>query len=147
MTILDSKGQLSLEYILSSMIVILIISLISVPILLTTMDYSKDIVDSINSKAELSKITDAIDYCYASGKGSKRVVYLDFNQNADIQLSNDGKKGIATVDLNMSDGFKEISKSFDCPDINENIHISKGFNRIMVEWNEESNKIEVYRAI
>ena len=67
--ILDNKGQLSLEYVLSSMIVILIISLISVPILLTAMDYSNDIIDSINAKSELSKITDAIDFCYASGKG------------------------------------------------------------------------------
>ena len=63
---LDNKGQLSLEYIISSMIVILIISLISVPILLTTIDYSNEIIDSINAKAELSKITDAIDYCYSS---------------------------------------------------------------------------------
>ena len=55
---LDEKGQLSLEYILSSMIVILIISLISVPVLLTRIDYSDDIIDSINSKEELSKITE-----------------------------------------------------------------------------------------
>ena len=50
---MDIKGQLSLEYVLSSMIVILIISLISVPILLTSMYYSNDIIDSINAKSEL----------------------------------------------------------------------------------------------
>ena len=53
--IIDNKGQLSLEYVLSSMIVILIISLISVPILLTAIDYSNDIIDSINAKSELSR--------------------------------------------------------------------------------------------
>ena len=73
---LGNKGQLSLEYILSSMIVILIISLISIPILLTAMDYSNDIIDSINAKSELSKITDAIDFCYASGKGH-RLLLID----------------------------------------------------------------------
>lgn len=50
---------------------VLIISMVSVPILLTAIDYSSDVIDSINSKAELNKITDAIDYCYSSGKGSK----------------------------------------------------------------------------
>ena len=110
---LDNRGQLSLEYILSSMIVILIISLISVPALLAAMDLSYDIVDSINSKEELSKITDAIDYCYASGKGSKRVVYVDFNQNINIRLSNNAKRGIATIYLNLSDNSGEISKFFD----------------------------------
>ena len=145
--ILDNKGQLSLEYVLSSMIVILIISLISVPILLTAMDYSNDIIDSINAKNELFKITDAIDFCYSSGKGSKRIVYVDLNRNVDIRLYNDGNKGFASIDLNLSDNSKEITSSFDYNDLNENIHLSKGFNKITVIWDEDSNMIEVNRLI
>ncbi len=145
--IIDKKGQLSLEYVLSSMIVILIISLISVPILLTAMDYSNDIIDSINAKSELSKITDAIDFCYASGKGSKRIVYVDLNRNVDIRLYNDGNKGFASIDLNLSDNSKEITSSFDYNGLNENIHLSKGFNKITVIWDEDSNMIEVNRLI
>ena len=145
--IIDKKGQLSLEYVLSSMIVILIISLISVPILLTAMDYSNDIIDSINAKNELFKITDAIDFCYSSGKGSKRIVYVDLNRNMDIRLYNDGNKGFASIDLNLSDNSKEITSSFDYNGLNENIHLSKGFNKIAVKWNEDSNMIEVNRLI
>ena len=145
--IIDKKGQLSLEYVLSSMIVILIISLISVPILLTAMDYSNDIIDSINAKSELSKITDAIDFCYASGKGSKRIVYVDLKRNVDIRLYNDGNKGFASIDLNLSDNSKEITSSFDYNGLNENIHLSKGFNKITVIWDEDSNMIEVNRLI
>ena len=51
-------------------------------------------LDSIDSKNEMSKITEAIDFCYASGKGSKKIVLVDFNQNANMKLYNDGKKGI-----------------------------------------------------
>lgn len=145
--VLDNKGQLSLEYILSSIIVILIISLISVPILLTTIDYSNDIIDSINSKNEISKITDAIDYCYASGKGSRRIVYLDLNQNIGLKLYNNGKNGIASANMRLSDDSKEISCTFDCPNLNENIHLSRGFNKIIVEWNDESDGIDVRKAI
>ena len=144
---IGNKGQLSLEYVLSSMIVLLIISIISVPILLTAMDYSTDIIDSINSKSELSKITGAIDFCYASGKGSKRIVFVDFNQNVDIRFYNDGKRGFASINLNLSDNEKEISSSFDYNGLNENIHLSKGFNKIAVKWNEDSNMIEVNRLI
>ena len=143
----DNKGQLSLEYILSSMIVILIISLISVPILLTAIDYSNDIIDSINSKNELNKITDAIDFCYSSGKGSKRMVYVEFNKDINLRLYNDGNKGLASIDLNLSDNKKEMNSSFDYPNLNENIHLSKGFNKIIVQWNEDSNRIEVNRII
>ena len=145
--IIDNKGQLSLEYVLSSMIVILIISLISVPILLTAIDYSNDIIDSINAKSELSKITDAIDFCYASGKGSKRIVYVDFNRNVDMRFYNDGKRGFASINLNLSDNAKEIISSFDYNGLNENIHLSKGFNKISVKWDEDSNVIEVNRLI
>ena len=144
---MDKKGQLSLEYILLSMMAILIISLLSVPILLTAIDYSSDIIDSINSKAELSKITDAIDYCYSSGKGSKRIVYVDFNQDVDVKLSNNGKKGLASINLILSDNAKEITSSFDYTGLNENIHLSGGFNKILVKWDEDSNMIEVNRAI
>ena len=143
---LDNKGQLSLEYILSSMIVILIISLISVPALLTAIDYSNDMIDSINSKGELSKITDAIDFCYASGKGSRRIVYVDFNQDVNIRLYDNGQKGIASLNLNLSDRSKEITGSFDYNGLNDNIHLSHGFNKIMVEWNDESNRIEVKKV-
>ena len=145
--ILDNKGQLSLEYVLSSMIVILIITLISVPILLAAMDYSNDIIDAINAKSELSKITDAIDFCYASGKGSKRIVYVDFNKNVDMKLYNDGNKGLASINLNLSDNSKEITSSFDYNGLNGNIHLSKGFNKIAVKWDEDSNMIEVNRLI
>lgn len=144
---LDNKGQLSLEYILSSMIVILIISLISVPALLTAIDYSNDMIDSIDSKGELSKITDAIDFCYVSGKGSKRIVYVDFNQDVDIRLYNNGQKGIASLNLNLSDRSKEITASFDYNDLNDNLHLSHGFNKILVEWNDESNGIKVKKVL
>ena len=145
--ILGNKGQLSLEYILSSMIVILIISLISVPILLAVMDFSNDIIDSINAKSELSKITDAIDFCYASGKGSKRIVLVDFNRDVDIRLYNDGKRGFSSINLNLSDNAKVIENSFDFNGLNDNIHLSKGFNKLAVKWDEDSNGMEVNRLI
>ena len=144
---LDNNGQLSLEYILSSMIVILIISLISVPVLLTAIDYSNDMIDSIDSKGELSKITDAIDFCYVSGKGSKRIVYVDFNQDVDIGLYNNGQKGIASLNLNLSDRSKKITASFDYNGLNDNLHLSHGFNKILVEWNDESNGIKVKKVL
>ena len=144
---LDDKGQLSLEYVLSTMIVILIIGLISVPILLTAIDYSDDIIDSINSKAELSKITGAIDYCYASGEGSKRIVYVDLNNDINLRLSNNGNTGIASIHLGLSSDSIEITDSFDYPNLNENIPLSRGFNKIVVEWKEDSNGIEVKKLL
>ena len=47
----------------------------------------------------------------------------------------------------LSDNSKEITSSFDCNALNENIHLSKGFNKIAVNWDEDSNMIEVNRLI
>ena len=47
----------------------------------------------------------------------------------------------------ISDNAKEIISSFDYNGLNENIHLSKGFNKISVKWDEDSNAIEVNRLI
>ncbi|ADC47083.1 hypothetical protein mru_1233 [Methanobrevibacter ruminantium M1] len=141
---IDNKGQLSLEYILSAMMVILLITLLSVPILSLTIDYSNDVINSISTKNELSKITDSIDFCYYSGKGSKKVVLLDFNQDFSVRFTNNGQKGIAYADLELSDNnHKEISSEYDYIGLNTNIQFSKGFNKILVEWDEDTGLIRL----
>lgn len=143
---LDKKGQLSLEYILSVMVVILIITLLSVPILSLSIDYTNDVMDSINAKNELSKITDAIDFCYNNGKGSKKTLLLDFNKDATVRFSSNGGSGRAVLSLKLSDGsYKDIIGSYDCDNLNENIHFSKGFNKLSVSWDEGTGSITLSR--
>ena len=101
-------------------------------------------MDSINAKSELSKITDAIDFCFNSGKGSKKTVFLDFNRDLTIGFTNKGNKGIAYADLELSDGIsKEISSDFEYSHLNANIHFSKGFNKLLVEWDEDTGLIRL----
>ena len=76
-----------------------------------------------------------------------RIVYVDFNQDIDVRLSNNGKKGLGSITLSLSDNTKEIRSSFDYIGLNENIHLSKGVNKILVKWDEDSNRIEVNRVI
>lgn len=141
---LDNKGQLSLEYILIAMVSILLVTLISIPILGLSIDYSFDVVDSLNAKSELSKITGAVDFCYNSGKGSKKIVLIDLKNDLEISLLNNGSKGVAVADLDLSNNdSKRICLPFDCPFLNENIRLSKGFNKVLVEWSDDSGLIEV----
>ena len=53
----------------------------------------------------------------------------------------------ASINLNLSGNSEEITSNFDYNGLNENIHLSKGFNRIAVKWDEDSNVIEVNRLI
>ena len=83
---MDEFGQLSLEYVMVVMISILLILIVSFPLANLSMDISNDVVDVFSYKNELSKISDGIDYCHASGRGSKRAIFLDFNHDCDINL-------------------------------------------------------------
>ncbi len=144
---LNNKGQLSLEYIISIMMVILIITLVTIPLLSITIDYSKDIIDSLNAKNELNKIADAIDFSYNSGKGSKRIVLVNFNQDVNIHFTSNSDGGFAYLNLNLSDSSKRISVDYDCSSLNSNIQLSKGFHKILVEWNDDSGLMEVSKLV
>ena len=58
-----------------------------------------------------------------------------------------GNTGIASIHLGLSSDSIEITDSFDYPNLNENIPLSRGFNKIVVEWKEDSNGIEVKKLL
>ena len=62
----------------------------------------------------------------------------------EINLLNNNSKGLAVADLDLSNNdSKTIYMYFDCPLLNENIVLSKGFNKVLIEWSDESGLIEV----
>ena len=141
---IDNKAQISLEFMLIAMISLLIISLVSIPLLGLGMDYSKDVVDSLNVKTELNKIVAGITFCYNSGRGSKKILLLDFNKDTYVRFLNNNSNGLAIASIGLSDNSSNtICQSFDYPLLNEEIHFSKGYNKLKIEWSEDSNLIEL----
>lgn len=139
---MDNKGQLSLEYVLIAMIGILLLTLISFPLLNISIDTSNDIIDSINAKNELNKLVDGINYCYASGKGSKRVILLEFNKDNQITISSlNNDKCIIKSNIKLSNSNKELSFQLNTPIESKSITFKKGINKVAVKWSENSNKI------
>lgn len=142
---MDSKGQLSLEYVLIAMIGILLLTLISFPLVNLSIDMSNDVIDSINSKNELNKLSDGINYCYYSGKGSKKIVTLNFRKETTVNflLSSENKTIIKSkINLNK-DMKKEIIINSNAPIQTKTISFNKGFNKIIIEYPTNSNKISV----
>lgn len=140
---LDNKGQLSLEYVLVFMMGILILTLISFPLVNYSIDSINDVLDSINSKSELEKLSDAIDYCYVSGKGSKRVVLLDFRKNNYVNLiSSNNNKTIIKSNVYLNNGeLKNVSIESDASFDTNSLSFTKGFNKIIIQWSDYSNNL------
>lgn len=139
---MDNKGQLSLEYVLIAMIGILLLTLISFPLLNLSIDTSNDIIDSINAKNELNKLVNGVNYCYSSGKGSKRVILLDFNKDNQIMISSlNNDKSIIKSNIKLSNSNKELSFQLNTPIETQSITFKKGLNKVAIKWSENSNKI------
>lgn len=139
---MDNKGQLSLEYVLIAMIGILLLTIVSFPLINFSIDSSNDVIDSIMVKNELNKISDGINYCYYSGKGSKRTVLLDFKNEISVSfLSSSENKSIIKSKINLNNGNKEMIIDSNAPLQTKTISFNKGFNKVLIQWSQSSNKI------
>lgn len=141
---MDDKGQISLEYVIIIMIGILVLIFISFPLVNLAIDNSNDVIDSINCKNELTKVADSINYCYSSGRGSKRVVLLEFNKNVTVNFFEDiNSKSIIKSEISLNNEIKTITVSTNAEIVSKKIQFSKGFNKVIIKWDENSNSIIV----
>ncbi|WP_295722250.1 hypothetical protein [uncultured Methanobrevibacter sp.] len=145
--ILDElRGQLSLEYLFIFIIsIILIISLIF-PLIGIEFDYASDVTRSYQIKAELSQLANGINYVYATGSGSKRTIFVNIPEDIEINIYSQNNKGFIQTEIILSDNnTKEIIVESKKTNINSNLFLYKGFNKVVIQWDDNSSNINVYR--
>lgn len=145
----SNNAQLSLELFLILLISIMIFVSITIPLANFGFDFAFDSSNSLEIKSELSKIANGIDMVYSNGAGSKRSISINSPSNVDIKFTNnpnfDG--GLAIVDYVLNDGtLKRIEVNYKCSSLNQNLHISEGYNLIIVEWPVGSENIIIYKG-
>ena len=146
----DFKGQLSLEFLLISFLVVLILVSITLPLANLGLDLGIDSSNMLEIKSEVSKITNEIDSVYSNGAGSKRTIAIEVPKDINIKFSKNPHTeiGLATVDYFLSEGLvKKIELSYKYPDLNCNLYLIKGYNKVIIEWPINSTEIIVYKAI
>ena len=139
----EKKGQLSLEFLLISLIVILAFISISLPLAEIAIGSTLDLSESLETKSEILKITGAIDDVYSDGIGSKRVVIVEVPKDIVISFSKDflSNSGIATtyIDLNKStNNTKKIEVPFKANNSENTLILNKRvLTKVIVQWTEE----------
>ena len=73
----DSRGQVSLEYLLIFVISLIIMISFTMPMTELSVKNTLDVSDSLNMKAQLSKIAHAIEQVYGEGQNSRHSVNID----------------------------------------------------------------------
>lgn len=75
---MDVKGQVSAEYLLLSLVFLIIIGSITVPLVGHSISSSLDISSTSDVSAAINSITNAVGVVYANGPGAKRTINVYF---------------------------------------------------------------------
>jgi len=140
----DKEGQLSIEFLLISLVSILILVSISLPLTEIATDSTISTVNLLETKSEISKIANSIDDVYLDGVGSKRILYVKMPKETyliffhDITLN----KGIATGNLNIFNNSKEIKTIFNANNVDSSLNFRENINyKVTIEWPMNSENI------
>ena len=140
----DKKGQLSIEFLLISLISILMIVSISLPLTEIAVDSTISSVKLLETKSEISKITNSIDDVYSDGVGSKRILYVEMPKETYLIFSNDSvlKKGTVAGNLDVFNYSKQIKIMFNADNINSRLNFKKNINyKVTIEWPIDTENI------
>lgn len=138
---LDNKGQISLEYLLIVTVSLILLIVFTLPLTEMTITNTLDVSDTLNMKADLSKLTHTISEVYGQGQGAKQSVTLQSPQATKLNIGGN----YITCNVKLKDGSnKQIRLNYKSNLAKTTIPISKGTNTITVEWPVGSENMIIY---
>ena len=109
MDTMDVKGQASVEYLLLTLVFLIIIGSVTVPLITQGINDSLDVSHSSDASAAINSIANAIGVVYANGPGSQRTVNVYFsNDNAILGYNAANKTILMSVPVYGGNGTKII---------------------------------------
>lgn len=138
---MDNKGQVSLEYILIFTVSLILLIVFTMPLTHVAIENTMDVSDTLEVKSDLSKIANAIEKVYGQGQGSKQSVHIDSSKDMKINIENN----YISSNLKLADSSNKVEKIyFESTLPKSSIYISKGENKIIVEWPVNSENMKIY---
>jgi len=129
---MDSKGQLSAEYLLLILAILIIMGAVTIPLIGSSISSTMDVSGASDIKNAVSNIANAVNLVYANGPGSKRTINIYTPQGT---VSADNNLKIIGMDTTLSNGttkFINASTNYSVNIVNPNV--SKGWHTVTVEW-------------
>ncbi|MGV8143806.1 MAG: class III signal peptide-containing protein [Methanothermobacter sp.] len=144
---MDSRGQVSAEYIFLILIFLIVLTTVTVPFAGNAISSSQNVSVTSDAKLALSTITNAINVVYANGPGAKRTVSVYIPQDTVLSY-NDKVLSLGLTDIPVSSSDPDVLKSdvnSDVPyDINpSSISLSKGWHSFVITWGVGNSSITI----
>ena len=138
---MDKRGQLSVEYLLLVLIILIILGTVTIPLIGDSIDAANDVSQVAAARSMVDDISNAVNIVYANGPGAKRTlnVYLPAPMNYSSN-NNEINMKVALSD----DNIKQVTQIADYK-VNEvnNLQMTKGNYKAVVEWLRNSNFITI----
>jgi uncharacterized protein (UPF0333 family) len=139
----EDKGQVSLEYLLIFAVSIILLIAFTLPLAEMAIENSMGVSNSLNVKAELSKLSNAISLVYSEGHGSKQTVYLTLDEPINVKISN----SYLSSNYKLNDGkYKDFKLNYNSNLNKGSLFLDKGENKIIVEWPLNDEKMIIYKT-
>lgn len=126
---MENKGQISAEYLLTVVVILIIIATVSIPLVGKSVNDTMDISQSADVEKTVNSIANAVNLVYANGPGAKRTisVYMPIT----LSLTTDGSNIRMSVPLNAN-GPKIIEAKINHPVVISPSDFSKGWHNVTV---------------
>lgn len=138
---MDNRGQISLEYLLITVISLIVLIAFTLPLMDYGMGTAMDISDSLKVKSDLSDIALAVKTVYNEGQGSKQTVHIQPKEA--VRVNVEGSRLSGSVQLHDG-GYKRIDVPCKSNLDSSSVYLKKGSSTIIVEWPVNSENMMIY---
>lgn len=138
---MDDRGQISAEYLLLIVVILVILSSVTIPLMGQSIDASNDVSWTSDAKVAVTSVANAVNIVYANGPGAKRTFDVYIPQN-NMTLQTSGSE--IFINTNLNDGTtKKVSASTGYNLNSTSITFSKKWHTIQVSWPIGTNAISI----
>lgn len=109
---MDENGQASVEYVLLSLIFLIILGSVTIPLVSNSISSSMDVSDTSNVNSAVNSIANAVGVVYANGPGSKRTINVYIPDSGTLSYSGNA----ITMPVTLSNGtVKNVNANVPIP--------------------------------
>lgn len=100
---MNDIGQLSLEYLFIFMILLIIFSLISIPLLTESIENTADVSDVVKTENTLNQLSSQVKYVYYSDEGTRIVKSIHIPRDMRIEYKSSSGRHYLSTKVNLND--------------------------------------------
>jgi uncharacterized protein (UPF0333 family) len=148
---MNDKGQLSLEYIFIFMIMLIIFTIISIPLLAESLQNTEDVINIIKTDNTLKQLSSEVKYIYYSDEGTKKVKSVYIPENMKLEYKQSYGRHYLSTKIKLNDNStKEMMAEVPCKVTfknNPNYYYTSLYNRwyynVEFKWLEGNKTMNV----